>query len=241
MARTASTAQQLRLQGPPRRLRVTGAAVPKGGTGTLVLTASAKSGQAVSVPAHVVQRREEASQLRARLPRDTPPGTYAARLEIEGAMHPVEITVEPQERLSARPAQSDFDGEPGGTAEITLTLFNRGNVAINIPETIVIGIYDNDGLEEAFASTYRQETDDALKLIGHWVAKLREGYGGLLKCSVVAGAGALAPGEQHALTIKTTLPSKLKPGHSYHGALEIGPLTHSIGVNVHKRERGGQK
>lgn len=195
----------------------------------------------MSVPAHIVSRRDEAGQLRVKLPECMAPGTYAAQLEIAGEKHSVEVNVEAQQRLIVRPGQFNFEGDPGGSAEITLTLSNRGNVSIDIPTVFAFGAYDNNGLAEAFASTYRQETDDALKLISHWVHKLRDGYGGLLKCNVTAGAGVLAPGEQRAVTIKTTLPSKLKPGHAYHGVLELGPLAQSIGVKVNKHERGAKK
>jgi hypothetical protein len=37
------------------------------------------------------------------------------------------------------------------------------------------------------------------------------------------------------------LPGKLKPGHAYHGILELGPLAQSVDVKVNKRERGYQK
>jgi hypothetical protein len=57
----------------------------------------------------------------------------------------------------------------------------------------------------------------------------------------MAGGDALAPGEQRAVTIKTTLPSKLKPGHVYHGVLELGPLVRLIGVKVSKPESRGRK
>ncbi len=241
MPRSVPQVQQLRLHGPPRLLRLTSAAIPKDGTGTLTLPTIGEGGGAMSVPAHIVSRRGEAGQLRVRLPRSTRPGIYAAQLEIAGEEHSVEVNVEAQEQLVVRPAQATFEGEPGGAAETTLALSNRGNVSIAVPTTFAIGMFDNDAMEAAFASTYRQETDDALKLFSHWVHKLRDGYGGLLKCSVAVGAGELEPGEQRTITIKTTLPGKLKPGHAYHGVLELGPLAQSVDVKVNKRERGYQK
>jgi hypothetical protein len=241
MASNVSNAQQLRLHGPPRCLRLTSTAIPKSGIGTLTLSATGGRGEAMSVPAHILSRRDEAGELTVKLPESTAPGIYSAQLEIAGEQHPVELNVEAEERLIVGPGELEFEGEPGAAAEIKSTLSNRGNVSIVIPTAFTCSISDDDALEEAFTSTYRQETDDALKLFSHWIGKLREGDGGTLKCNVVAGGDALAPGEQRAVTIKTTLPSKLKPGHVYHGELELGPLVRLIGVKVNKRERGGRK
>jgi hypothetical protein len=240
MASSASEVPQLKLHGPPQRLWLTSTAIPKSGSGTLTLSTTGEGGQAMSVPAHIVSRRGEPGKLKVKLPEGIAPGSYVAQLAIAGEQLPVEVNVEAQERLIAGPGKYDFEGAPGDPAEITLALSNRGNVSISIPTTSTCGVFDNQGLENAFASTYRQETDNVLKLIGHWVLKLRDGYGGLLKCNVIAGADALAPGEQRKVTIQTTLPSKLKPGHAYHGALQLGPLALSIGVKVTKNERGGQ-
>lgn len=241
MARNVSNAQQLRLHGPPRRLRLTSTAIPKSGIGTLTLAATGGRGEAMSVPVYIVSRRDEAGQLKVKLPEITAPGVYAAQLEIAGEEYSVELNVEAQERLIAGPGKLEFEGDPGGSAEIKLTLSNRGNVSLVIPKAFTCNIYEDGALENAFASTYREETDDALKLFSHWIRKLRDGDGGLLKCDVIAGGDALAPGEQGAVTIKTTLPSKLKPGHAYHGVLQLGPLARSIGVKVNKHERGVQK
>lgn len=241
MASNVPNTQQIKLHGPPRRLQLTSTAIPKSGIGTLTLPATGGRGEAVSVPAHIVSRRDQVGRLTVKLPESTAPGVYSAQLEIAGEQHPVELNVEAEERLIVGSGELEFEAEPGAAAEIKSTLSNRGNVSIVLPASFACRISDDDALEEAFTSTYRQETDDALKLFSHWIRKLREGDGGTLECSVMAGGDALAPGEQRAVTIKTTLPSKLKPGHVYHGVLELGPLVRLIGVKVSKPESRGRK
>jgi hypothetical protein len=241
MANRSATPEKLRLQGPPRRLRAVSSAMRQIGEYQLRLPdVLSKSGAPAMVSAHVLRQREDAGQLRVRLPESTPPGEYTAQLETDSGTYPVALVVEPQVRLRSLATRSVFEGKPGETAEIMLTVSNRGNIAVAVPEAITIGIYDDDGLEDAFASTYRQDTDDPLKLLGHWILKVREGYGGLLKCTVAA-AGEIAPSEERTLTVRTKLPEKLKPGHSYHGVLEIGPLAQSISVSVLKTGRGDRK
>src|SRR3981081_2888610 len=103
MARNVSNVQQLRLHGPPRRLRLTSAAIPKSGIGTLTLAATGGRGEAMSVPVHIVSRRDQAGQLKVKLPESTAPGVYTAQLEIAGEEHSVELNVEAQQRLIVGP------------------------------------------------------------------------------------------------------------------------------------------
>jgi len=241
MARQPAQSEKLRLQGPPRRMRGASTAVKQIGEYRLRLPDVLSKVGAPTVSAHVLRQREDAGHLRVRLPETTPPGEYAAELETEDGAHAVTLVVEPQVRLHALSTRSTFEGRPGEPADLILTVSNLGNVPVALPGAAAIGVYDDDGLEDAFASTYRQDTDDPMKLLGHWILKVRDGYGGLLKCTTVSGAGEIAPGEQRTLTLRTKLPEKLKAGHSYHGVLEIGPLAQSISVNVLKSGRGERK
>ena len=101
---------------------------------------------------------------------------------------------------------------------------------IPIGDTLVTGVFDDDGIETALASTYRMETDDLSKIVGNVFAHLREAHGGLLRLRVAEGAHFLALGERRVLMLTTTLNAKLKHGHRYHGVLEIGE--HGIAVRI---------
>ena len=97
-----------------------------------------------------------------------------------------------------------------------------------------------DGIELAFAQTYRLDTDDATQLVGQLLQKLREGHGGLLKIRI-DGAGPLDAGANRVLTLRAHLAQKLKPGHSYHGSWRLEPLRIKVRVSVRHEARGGSK
>ena len=58
-----------------------------------------------------------------------------------------------------------------------------------------------------------------------------------LKIRVVSGAGRLGPGECGSVHMKADLPTKLKPGHFYHGVWSLETLNASVRVIVRKSPR----
>lgn len=126
-----------------------------------------------------------------RLDATTPPGTYRATLESGERSEAVTIEVTPAPRLGAAPGVVRLAGAPGGTAEARIALTNRGNTSVAIPARAHVGLYDDDGIELAFADTYRQPQGDLEKVAGHWLRKLREGHGGLLPWISPTGRAAL--------------------------------------------------
>jgi hypothetical protein len=232
MPSTARSAP-LRLFGPPNRLSFTGPELGESDSCAVILPDSLQRyAEARAVPLAVRTGRTGAKGLRMRLARTTPPGRYAAELQVSGKSYPLTLDVASAPRLRIFPLSADFEGKSGETAEAEVNFANDGNVEITVPETVAVGIYDDHGIEAAFADTYRQDSDNAEVLVGHWLRKLREGYGGLLKLQIVEGAGALEPGQQRVIKIATRLPKKLKPRHSYHGIWEFGPVFYRIGVTV---------
>jgi hypothetical protein len=216
--------------GPPSRLRLAS------GDAEAIVNARAvhwPEGQqhkrAAALP--VLRRGRDASRTRLRLDPLTPPGKYTVVLELaDGARRDATVSVQPRRRLLVTPSELRFEGPPGGAVMAQLLLENRGNVAIPIGEALVTGVFDDDGIETALASTYRMETDDLNKIVGNIFARLREAHGGLLRLRVAEGAGELAPGDRRVLKLETTLNSKLRRGHAYHGVLDIGE--HGIAVSL---------
>jgi hypothetical protein len=227
--------------GPPQRLILT-SPVPRfaRSEGALAFTpgdelTKAMPGECGPVRART-RRFQGAVSLRVRIDRRTLPGIYSATISSGGDSFRSEIRVEPRLRLRASPAGLLFHARPGEDASVDLTLENTGNVEADIPETISFGIYDNQGIETALASTYNQDTHDIQQLVGHFVDKLRDGYGGLLKVRVVSGGGKLRPGEGRRIRMTSRLPAKLKQGHAYHGVWMIETLHASVSVIVCKTE-----
>lgn len=225
----AVTAQFL---GPPGRLRLAaGDADAVAKIQTLHLPDAL---QACTDGRHPVLRRgRDAGRTRLRLPAHTPPGRYEGSVELaDGQRQPFELTVEPRPRIRVSPSALNLWGAAGAKVRAQLLLENRGNVPIEIQETLVTGVFDNDGIETALAAAYRLESDDIQQIVGTVFSRLRDAHGGLLKLRVAEGAGTLALGERRLLTIETVLSSKLHAGHGYHGVLQLGGHAIAVRLNV---------
>jgi hypothetical protein len=170
---------------------------------------------------------------RLRLAAHTPPGTYRIGVQFaDGQREEAAVTVEPRPRLRVSPSALRLAGAPGTAVSARLLVENRGNLTVHIDETLVTGLFDDDGIESALAAVYRLETHDLNEIVGTGFARLREAHGGLLKLRVRAGAGPLAPGEQRSLLVETVLGRKLAARHGYHGTVDIGPHTLAVEVSV---------
>lgn len=173
-------------------------------------------------------------RLKLRLPQAVPPGTYAAQIKTDKGSLPLQIQVEEKKRLHISPVTLALSGHPGGTIHAQLLIVNLGNVPVDIPSRDVVGIYDDDGMEVAFASTYRVESDDPLVLLKHFIGKLREGHGGLTIIQVLEGAGELAPNAQVSVALEITLSDSVKPNHNYHCVWSLGPVEYAITISITK-------
>lgn len=200
----------------------------------------------IELPPELEPRREGAGALRARrdpararlrLARSTPPGHYLATLRsADGSAREIAIDVEPRQRLRVKPNALRFRGTPESAVSATLSIENRGNVAVEIAETQVSGVFDDNGIEDALASVYRLETDDVQKIVGQLFKRLREAHGGLMKLRVTEGAGTLGLGERRNVTFETVLAAKLRGGHRYHGVLTFAG--HDIAIEVEVGDKG---
>ena len=173
-------------------------------------------------------------QVKIRLPEATPPGRYAGTLKSGQQEFPIAIDVQEKQRLQIAPVSLQLRGKPGEKIHAQLLLINKGNVSINIPERDVIGIYDDDGMEVAFAATYRLETDDPLVLLKSFIGKMREGHGGLVKIRVSEGAGALPPATQKSIALEISLSDTAKANHQYHGVWSLGSVEYALTIAVNK-------
>jgi hypothetical protein len=228
--RGGARAATARFLGPPGRLRLSG------GDTDVVARIQAlhlpDALQAFTDGRHPVLRRgRDPGRTRLRLPAHTPPGHYEGSVEFaDGKRQPFELTIEPRPRIRVSPSTLSLSGAAGGKVQAQLLLENRGNVPIEIDETLVTGVFDDDGIETALAAAYRLDSTDIAEIVGAVFGRLRDAHGGLLKLRVSEGAGALAVGERRLLTIETLLSSKLHAGHGYHGVLKLGG--HAIAVRL---------
>ncbi|HXJ03436.1 MAG TPA: hypothetical protein VNH44_19605 [Micropepsaceae bacterium] len=233
--RPAPSAKPLSFRGTPRRLSLSNPELAGHECGEIVLPEElAAHGESSVIALPVRNSRLNGPSLKLRLDHATPAGKYQAQLRLSGKSVPVTLEIAPAPRLSVFPESANFAGKAGGESELDMTVVNKGNVAIELPERSIVGLFDDEGLEAAFAETYRQDTDDPVQLAGHWLRKLRDGYGGLLKLRIGSGSGSLPPDAERTIVVSAHLPENLKRGHSYHGIWEIGPVNYRVAVAVQR-------
>lgn len=231
----AKAAKPVDFIGPPSRVRLASAdAKAFAGARGVHWTSGAKRSRGAEAAEPVLRVGRDASRTRLKLDPLTEPGEYTAVVELEdGGEHEVTIAVEPRPRLRASPGELRLSGPPGGAVSARIFIENRGNVPVVVGDALVTGVFDDDGIETALASTYRMETDDVNKIVGNVFARLREAHGGLLRLRVVEGARSYAPGESGMLLLETVLnANKLRRGHGYHGVLDIGPLGIAVSITI---------
>lgn len=235
MAKIKSSEAALIFRGPPRRLQLHGE-LPEGND--LQLEPESKISSAFLESRHAFKlkynRGGKLSSLKMKLGPTVLPGHYKATLKTSKGRVPVEIHVEERPRISVSPAQLSISGAAGDKVKVHVLFTNKGNVGFDIPKTDSVGIYDDDGIETAFASMYRKEENSVDKMLSHFLGKLRDGHGGLLKLRIVEGSGLLPPGGKSSVVLEAQIPSKLKAGHSYHGVWSTSFSENLITVSVKK-------
>lgn len=172
--------------------------------------------------------------MKLRLRPDTPPGDHEAMLHAGERSWPVRVHVLPRVAVKMTPAGLHFTAEPGARATCLAALVNEGNVAVELPRVAGVGIFDDNGIESAFAATYAQESDSLDDFFETFHRRLREAHGGLMKLSLTRGAGSLEPGASAAIEITAQLPEKLARGHRYHGVWNAGFANVAVKVTASK-------
>lgn len=180
------------------------------------------------------QSRRHGGAMRLRLLPQTPPGDYAAKLYISDKEVAAVVRVLPVVQATISPSEVSFFGAPGSTVTALMTLVNSGNVPVELPKTAPVGVFDDEGIETAFAATYGKpiETFDNFVQIFH--GKLREAHGGVMKLTVIRGAGLHLPGTTAVVEMTLDLPGNLRPGHRYHGVYSTDFAALAISVIVMK-------
>jgi hypothetical protein len=166
------------------------------------------------------------------LPESTPPGTYDGAVQIGDERIPVIVEVAPQRDLDASPASFTIAVAPGSDAQISLTLVNRGNVAVEIQRAYAFNLLERGGIEEAVHAALRESAESGEQRLARLMDFLSERHGGLVRVSVESGAGTLVPEESRELRTALRFGSELRPGAIYSSTWEIANLNLSIEVHV---------
>jgi hypothetical protein len=221
--------EQITLAGPPRSAR---AIVRLDAGGVRVATVALKVGDGVVV--HKVYLRPfgaDATELRLRLPRETPPGSYSGEVSLGERRTGIRVAVEAVVRLRVHPQLTRLSLPPRGTGEFPLTLQNRGNVPFEIPKAVALD-FDEDQQGRALGRALRASLPEGERRVDRFFEELREVHGGEGKVVVLEGAGRLLPADARELRCRVELPESMRPGRAYRGAWQLGDHAHVLEVQV---------
>jgi hypothetical protein len=228
------------IRGSPRRLTgVVPLGLAMGLQGELRLLDD--SGKPVGEPVPAALRpsgAEGLARVKFKLRKTLAPGRYKAQLVVHGDPHVVAFEVDPLPLLRAEPPMLRLQAAPGAAAAATVMLINQGNVAIDVPDRAVVGVFEDDGVENALARAYRADTEDGLQIFKTFVEGLRTSYGNMLNLQVVEGAGALKPAEARTLRLSLAVPDRLKARRVYSGFWSLANLNYTVEISVGEAREG---
>jgi len=173
----AGTAATVRFRGSPERL--TGSApLPSGGPLNLDVRLDLPEELGGSAPVYAQPLAADIGALawlRLSLPTSTPPGTYGGTIRLGERPHKVAVEVEPRLQLRFSPVGLVLRGAPGSAVSGGFTLFNTGNVAFEVRRIYAFGVFDVDGLDNAFGQTFRARMQPGERRIDRFAEALAEG------------------------------------------------------------------
>lgn len=164
-----------------------------------------------------------------------PPGKYEAVFRAGGQVTEVLLVVEPVRDVEIDPTHIVETICPGDKTNVTLTIVNRGNVDLEIPEAHVFGLFQSGGLEAAAAKAYASK-QKGLDRLAVGIEGLAERHA-LVRTKIDRKAPVVtSPGAFLRVTATIKWPGDLTPGHTYHGTWAIGPARLSVRIDVAQRE-----
>lgn len=226
----ANDAATFTLAGPPRS---TSAFVPLDPSVGRIVPVMMKIGDKLTgYRAYVRRFSEDTSEIRLRLPPETPPGHYRGQASVGGEQLGIVVNVEPVSRIRVRPAQSAVDAAAGGHAEFEVVLTNAGNIPFDIPNAGTFDLDSSEGQDRALGRALRAKLEPHERRVDRFFEEMRELHGGEAQIEVGKGAGALEPGASRTLHCRIAVPDIAQPGQSYTGTWELDGAVHTITVEV---------
>jgi hypothetical protein len=227
-SRAATQPPLLRFRGAPPGLDALAPAelFPEGPeAGTVVL----KLGRVEQLaPVRATDIGAGASHLLVSLPTTTAPGSYEGRAKVGENEYPVVAEVEPMPSLQFSPATVRLQAASGKEEQAHVTVLNDGNVALEIAGAYAFGLFADEGVELAFATAFREDTERGERRFDRFVEGVAEQHGGFVRVRVSEGAGVVEPGDLRSLGLVFRFPDGLESGRSYGGALTI----HGLSINI---------
>jgi hypothetical protein len=233
---TARAATAIVFAGPPQNLSAALASQPPAERSLPVTIRIA--GEPVVFRAHVRPLGPGHCEIRLRLPRETPPGTYQGMMVFDGKSHATLVEVEPVVRIRVHPRQLSHSAEAGSTVEFKLNLGNTGNVTVDIPKLDSFDLDDASGQNRALGRALRATLPAGERRVDRFFEEIREAHAGEARVAVRSGAGHLAPGESRELNCLLEIPPSAQPGRAYRGAWPLGNTSHQVLIEITKSSAG---
>ncbi len=231
---TAHHGAEITLSGPPHNMSVVLRLVS---SRTAVVPISISVGGEATIYRGVVRPvGKDASEIRLRLPSDTPPGIYSGEGTIAGEPRGIMLQVERVMKLRVQPKRTMVTAAASSSVEFALTVVNGGNVAFEVPESDVFDL-DVAGQNRALGRTLRATLSEGERRVDRLFEELRENHGGEARVAVKSGAGRLEPGESRELTCLLDVPAMAQEGRTYSGAWRLGNNAHVIVAEILKSAR----
>jgi hypothetical protein len=163
------------------------------------------------------------------LPRTTPPGHYDGVARLGEAEIEAELAVAPTVDLEIEPETVELRLNAGERATQEFTLYNAGNVAVEIRSGHAAGLFAEGGVERSLHRAYTAKPDESQRRVDFLGDLLAGEHGGLLRIRIDEGAGEIGSGETRTLRVTFEAPA----GHLLAGRLYTGiwPL-HDLGIDV---------
>jgi len=170
-----------------------------------------------------------------RLPKSTPPGSYAGSLELGGRRIPLAVEVEARAKIEASPSRLSFEAEPGAEVTADVTLHNVGNVPFQVPAASTFCVFDGTGVDHAFWVAFATEPPERKERIDLLLDDLADSHGGLVEVRARAEERTIAPGDSRDVQMSLRFSDRIRPGHGYAGSWGIGGLRLRVRVRVPAR------
>jgi hypothetical protein len=238
---TAVRAEAITFAGPPHN---TAAVVSLGPLEDTVVPVTLKiAGEPAVFRSYIRPFGPDKSEIRLRLPRETPPGTYHGVATLGGKPRPIVVEVEPVVRIRVQPKQTSLSVDAGSKKDFGITIVNGGNVPFDVPKVAAFDLDDAEGQDRALGRALRATLPQGERRVDRFFEEIRAAHGGEARVAVRSGVGRLEPGASAELSCLLEVPATVQAGRSYLGAWPLGNASHVIVVLVTKgaTPNGGRK
>jgi hypothetical protein len=168
----------------------------------------------------------------ARLPRQTPSGTYVGQLGFADAEPlAVEIVVYLDFEVALSPMQLSVQAAPGQQTQHRFVIINQGNAPVVLPRDLAIGLLREGSLEDAATFAYRAKVASGIERVGVAADILSERHA-LVIARIEDGPCIVGPQTHRRFEATLRWPDGLVPDYVYAGTWQLAHQALAVRVRV---------